>query len=399
MNHILSMLKKRRKHLSFHTPGHKIGKWDITELSFSDNLSSPTGVLKRAEDDITKCLKSRRSFLLTDGSTSGVLSMLYAVKPKRLFLPRESHKSAYNGCKLLGITPILWEGEWKEGLPPLAKREDVERVIDRIDAVFLTSPDYYGRIPDLEGISSLCKEHGLPLLIDGAHGSHLCGTPLYAGKYADYWVDGVHKSLPALTQGAVVSTNLNEEALKEAVGIFRTTSPSYPIMASVEYAIKASPNEKVRRYAKKLAKAYGIANDDWTKLVVPFGRAAEAAQSWLEAHNIYPEFCDGNYIEFYCSDCNKLRELKRLEKALRRLGVGRATEAIPHEKGEKGEKTELVSYREAIGRTVAGEVGLFPPCIPLVSDGEILKKEDAERLERAKNTFGTEDGKVYVYKR
>ena len=122
MNHILSMLKKRRRHLSFHTPGHKVGKWDITELSFSDNLANPTGVLKRAEDDITACLKSRRSFLLTDGSTSGVLSMLYACKPKRLFMPRESHKSAYNGCKLMGITPILWEGEWKEGLPSLAKR-------------------------------------------------------------------------------------------------------------------------------------------------------------------------------------------------------------------------------------------------------------------------------------
>ena len=399
MNHILSMLKQRKKHLSFHTPGHKYGKWDITELSFSDNLSNPCGVIKRAEDEITAMLGSKRSFLLTDGSTSGVLSMLYAVRPNKLFLPRESHKSAYNGCKLMGIVPVLWEGEWENCLPPLAKRADVEAFADEIDAVFLTSPDYYGRVPDLEGIAALCKERGLPLLIDGAHGSHLRGTPLYAGNYADYWVDGVHKSLPALTQGAIVSTNADDKALKEGVGIFRTTSPSYPILASVEYAVKAKPNLRVRAYATVLQRKYGIDNDDWSKLVVPFGEAAERAEEWLEQRGVYPEFCDGNYIEFYLSDCNKLRELKKLERALKALGAGNPRLLDPREKGERGEEAELVSYREAIGRTVAVSCGLFPPCIPLVAEGEILKEEDANRLERAKHTFGTEEGKVYVYKR
>ena len=71
---IYSMLHKYSKgrHLSFHTPGHKAGAWDITELSYSDNLSCPKGVIKEAEKDISEILGSAASFILTDGSTAGV---------------------------------------------------------------------------------------------------------------------------------------------------------------------------------------------------------------------------------------------------------------------------------------------------------------------------------------
>ena len=72
--------RKRDKHLSFHTPGHKIKGWDITELSYSDNLSDPTGCILFAERDIAEILGANKSFILTDGSTSGVLAMVYAAK-------------------------------------------------------------------------------------------------------------------------------------------------------------------------------------------------------------------------------------------------------------------------------------------------------------------------------
>ena len=42
------------KHVSFHTPGHKVGKWDITELFYSDNLSSPQGCIAEAEKDVAQ---------------------------------------------------------------------------------------------------------------------------------------------------------------------------------------------------------------------------------------------------------------------------------------------------------------------------------------------------------
>lgn len=94
---IYSMLHKYSKgrHLSFHTPGHKAGAWDITELSYSDNLSCPKGVIKEAENDISEILGSAASFILTDGSTAGVLSMLKASGARRIAVAENAHKSVY----------------------------------------------------------------------------------------------------------------------------------------------------------------------------------------------------------------------------------------------------------------------------------------------------------------
>ena len=110
--HIYKMLRSQNgRHLSFHTPGHKRKGWDITELSYSDNLSSPKGCILKAESDISAILRSEKSFILTDGSTSGVLSMLYAAKSlgaRSVCFSQNSHKSVYNGCSLLGFTPLIF---------------------------------------------------------------------------------------------------------------------------------------------------------------------------------------------------------------------------------------------------------------------------------------------------
>ena len=158
--HIWKMLKENaeKPHLSFHTPGHKNPKYDITELSFSDNLSCPQGVLLQAEQDVASILGADRSFLLTDGSTSGVLSMLYALKLRgvmRVAAPLMSHKSFWNGCALLGLTPVLFETP-ERALPMPLQVADVEAAVREADALFLTSPDYYGNVADLQGIQSLC---------------------------------------------------------------------------------------------------------------------------------------------------------------------------------------------------------------------------------------------------
>ena len=196
----------KKAHLSFHTPGHKNAKWDITELSFSDNLSSPKGCILQAEQDIATLLQAQKSFILTDGSTSGVLSMLYAARrlgAKTVAFALASHKSVYNGCKILGLTPLVYENAETQTL-----------VFKKADVIFITSPNYYGSVADLQSLRAFCDENDKLLLIDGAHGGHLrFEKTLYAGSYADMWVDGVHKSLPAFTQGAVVSAKSEKTAI------------------------------------------------------------------------------------------------------------------------------------------------------------------------------------------
>lgn len=396
------MLRAQKRHISFHTPGHKRAGADITELSYSDNLFSPNGVIGAAEQDIARILGAERSFILTDGSTCGVHAMLYAAKlsgVKRVAYSVFSHGSVKRGCEFLGLETVEIAGSRKGGAPLQPTEAELENALACADALLLTSPDYYGNFPPLAFARELCSRQNKPLVIDGAHGSHLHFCPEHAGRYADLWTDGVHKSLPALTQGAVVSAkNLAwAERLAEGVAAFRTTSPSYPIMASVEYAVKFPRNEAIERAAREFKLTYGAYhNGDWTKILIPFGRFCDSAQAFLERKGVYPEFNDGNFLMFYLSPCTKPRELKKLGRLLAVLPRGECDDADGAFSDEERE-TELLLPQDAVGRICARECGLFPPCLPLVCKGERVTAEKAVRLAEATNTFGLTEGRLRVY--
>ena len=412
--------QSKRPHFSFHTPGHKNAKWDITELSYSDNLSCPSGCLAEAEKDIAELFGAEQSFLLTDGSTSGVLSMLYAAKKlgvKTVFACEESHKSLFNGAKTMGLELLLYPRFYNGKIPyeptvyELKQRFGVQ--LERADAVFITSPDYYGNIADLESLGKYCQENEKLLLIDGAHGGHLrLEKNLHASAAADMWVDGAHKSLPALTQGAAVSakTAKTAEALREGVDVFRTTSPSYPIMASVEYAVKYPRNERlekaVKAYQKKEPRIYK--NQDWTKLCAVIGEKAFEVEKELQKDGFYPEFCDGNVIMFYLSPALKFSLWKKLKRRLKKLFL-----KYPYkEKNSKQnnaqrapaplfftkEEQEWVELEGAVGRVCAENCGLFPPCTPLFRAGDRITEEKLLLLQNADNTFGLQERKIAVLK-
>lgn len=419
--HIYTMLEStaKKRHLSFHTPGHKIGKWDVTELSYSDNLSAPRGCIKAAETDVSALVGSHKSFLLTDGSTSGVLAMLHAAKSlgvKTIAVSERSHKSVFNGCALLGITPLLLPTSTKENIPlPITRYalSDFDGVLAAADALLLTSPDYYGNVADLAAVRAYCDKTKKLLLIDGAHGGHLrFEKEVYAGTYADMWVDGVHKSLPAFTQGALLSARdeTTAEALGKAVDVFRTTSPSYPIMASVEYAVKYPRNEWLETAVADLKAADNrfYQNTDYTKLVAKFGKTAFDADAYLQSLGIYSEFCDGNVITFYLSPATTKRDFKRLCRALKKVfiayplqvkdgGVYENTDCIPTE--QISGETEWVQVEESVGRICMADCGLFPPCTPLLRRGERITSEKAELLLRADNVFGVKENKIAVLKK
>lgn len=398
----------KKKHLSFHIPGHKIGKWDITELSFSDNLSSPRGCIRDAENDIAKILGAKKSFILTDGSTSGVLSIFYAatlLNAKKFVVIEPCHKSVYNACEVLKISPLAF----------LSAEDFFKRteLLDLADGVFCTSPDYYGNVLDLEKFRRLCDERDKLLLIDGAHGGHLhFEKALYAGAYADMWVDGVHKNLPAFTQGAVVSARTEKyaEVLRKAVDVFRTTSPSYPIMASVEYAVKYPRNFALETAVKAFAEKYSsyiLPTKDWTKLCVFFGKKAFDVEKELERKGIYPEFCDGKIITFYLSPATKLRDFKKLCKTLEELFkrypfIKKDENQIPAptilSEMNENKGVERIDLSQAENRIAANDCGLFPPCTPLIRRGEKIAKDKIQLLQKAHNVFGLDNDKILVYK-
>ncbi len=429
---------------TFHIPGHKdrgefkklfpVSGLDVTELPYSDNLHDPDEVIAAAQRDIAEILGAGASFITTDGSSSGVYAMLYAasLKGNKIIVLRNSHQSVWTGCRLLGLEPLIVQGDEIEGVLSFPDPKIIEGLIsadEKIAGVLVTSPDYYGNIAPLDRLSQITKEYNRLLLVDEAHGAHLAfgDKKGYAGLYADAWTDGAHKTLPTLTQGAVVCVNNAEiyPYIQEGLSMFRTTSPSYPIMASVEYGVKYLANNPAKVQAAKLAvenfvrECEGVlpvvVNDDWTKLLIdfkPLGISAETALSLLEKKGTYAEFCDGRYILFYLSpmiDVNELRDLKRrllpITENRKLEGTFRDKPQIPSADRSYSflyalkKPCELVDLEDAVGRMCARNAGVTPPCIPVIAAGEIITVQAVKTLMAAAHTFGLREGKIYAVKK
>lgn len=442
---IYSRLKKNAKaQKSFHMPGHKakgdfkakfpVAPLDVTELSYSDNLLRPEGVIAEAQRDIAKILGASVSYITTDGSSSGVYAMAYCASKRgnKIIVFRNSHQSVWNACRLFGLEPLIVQGAEMEGVLQPPDGDLIEKLISNdanISGVLVTSPDYYGNIAPLARYREVVKKYNRLLLVDGAHGSHLAygDKKDYAGLYADMWVDGAHKTLPALTQGAIVNINNVEliQPAEEALGLFRTTSPSYPIMASVEYGVKFLANNTKYLYRAKTA-VEQFKNEvkdeftlypsaDWTKLLIdfkPLGISPDKVLERLEKKGLYAEFSDGRYILFYLSPMTEAADLTKLKKTLtsvignKRL-KGTYREKPPVPSGDRSysfqyalrRQSEWVELDDAVGRMCAKNAGLAPPCIPVVVTGEMITLAAVKTLSQAKSVFGLKDGKICVVKK
>lgn len=444
--HIYGAMKsyKSLRPLRMHMPGHKAHRSmlayfkdaakDITELSFSDCLESPDGVIARAEQDVAEILGAAKSHILTDGSTAGVYALVYLAKKRggRLAIARNSHKSVYNACAVLGVEPYLLKTNERDGvlLPPAAA--DMEEAFKRenIGAVLVTSPDYFGNVADLAALSRVCRRYGKLLLADGAHGAALRfdadEKESYAGNFADAWVDGAHKTLPTLTQGAIL--NLRDEALEEdaedALNLFRTTSPSYLVMASVEYGVKfmqekgAALTDALRRqlnFIRAKLKKRGIAfyeHSHTLTLAIDFSAAgipAAAALEELSRRKVFAELENGRYVLFYLSPLTPPSSLGRLYRAIasvwrmRSLRTGKVQDTS-YVSGVKrfayltalSLAHEYVPLEECVGRIAARCAGVTPPCYPVVVAGEQITPQAAAALCAAPHTFGVREGKIAV---
>ena len=406
---------------------------DVTELSYSDNLHNPDGVIARAQKDIAEILGAEASYITTDGSTSGIYAMAYCASKRgnKIIVFRNSHKSVWNACKLFGLEPLIVQGAEREGILQPPDGDIIEKLIANdvnIAGLLVTSPDYYGNFAPLARYRDIVKKYNRLLFVDGAHGAHLAfgDRKGYAGLSADMWVDGAHKTLATLTQGAIVNVNNTDliPLAEEALNLFRTTSPSYPVMASVEYGVKCIANNTAALYRAKTAveqfknveKDLTIyRSDDWTKLLIdfkPLGVSADIVASKLEKKGIYPEFSDGRYILFYLSPMTNANDLAALKKRLtailsnkRLKGTYKEKPSVPE--GDRSysfqyalrKNSEWVEPDDAVGRMCAANAGLAPPCIPVIVTGEMITLAAVKALTQAKHTFGMKDGKICVVKK
>ncbi|MGN0974761.1 MAG: aminotransferase class I/II-fold pyridoxal phosphate-dependent enzyme, partial [Gemmiger sp.] len=189
-----------------------------------------------------------RTWYLVNGSTCGLLAGIRALAPagSEILAARNCHKSVYHAIELGGLrahwlTPPVVAGFGVYGSVPPDAVESALTAHPGAACVVLTSPTYEGVLSDIASIAAICHRHGVPLLVDEAHGAHLGlfeGWPQSAVRCgADVVVQSAHKTLPSLTQTALLHLNgtlADPDEIERQLDVFETSSPSYPLLASLD---------------------------------------------------------------------------------------------------------------------------------------------------------------------
>ena len=403
-----------------------LGRLDITEVDPLDNLHHPEGVIKESQELLAKYYGVKKAYFLVNGSSSGNLSSIFAAfnEGDEVLVERNCHKSVYNGLilrklKVRYIEPVVF-GDGGLFLPP--DKNNIYSALQKCDnpkGIILTYPNYFGISYDMEEIIIDLKKRGLKIIIDEAHGAHygVCeNLPENIAPIADYTVVSAHKTLPALTGGAYLLVNDENDNMDFYISAFMTTSPSYLIMASLDYARfylskygeedyrslinkaekgKKKVNElcKVRVLSKEeLPKGYDIDLSRYV-LVLPKGYSGGKLQDYLRSKKIQCEMSFFSGVVLLLSPVNVDSGLEKLYKALEELDMDlikneeksiKFNYVIPEKGMEPYEvfnhKGELVKLDYANGKIVKEAIVPYPPGIPLVSSGEKITQEIIEEI-------------------
>lgn len=424
--------------VSFHVPGHKNGEltglpetvrgmmtWDVTELPGLDDLHAPEGPIREAQELLAAAYGANRSFFLVNGSTAGNLAMILAscCPGERIIVQRNAHKSIFHGLVLAGAHPVyvdpVWDSETQSpGHAEAALIQEAIRKHPEAKAVILTNPTYYGSAsPNLREIAVICHDAGLPLLVDEAHGAHFgIGTPFPESSLvqgADVVVQSAHKTLPAMTMASFLhvahGSLLDADRISHYLGMLQSSSPSYPLMASLDDARHyiANYTEEDLRFFLSFRKALVdgmdaidglsvVQPDDPLKLLLRAdGHSGNALSEALAREGVHIELSDPCQVLLVLpllkqgqnDDC--LQEVfAAIRRAVRSLGPGTETgepaepdtqPAITAAEGppdlQPGESSEWIDYRKSEDRISAASVIPYPPGIPLLLPGEPVTGE------------------------
>ena len=276
---IAMLYEKLKKYASegtypMHMPGHKrnIGVMpdklpydvDITEIDGFDDLHDPHGALLETAGLASELYGSDKAFLLINGSTSGILSAIGACARSgdKVLMARNCHLSVYNAVALFGLKPLYMAPETDEktgvaGSIDPAAVESALRSTDDVKLVVITSPTYEGAVSDVGAIAGIAHKRNIPLLVDAAHGAHLGfsdgfpDSPVRLG--ADATVMSLHKTLPALTQCALLHICgglINTGEIARMTSVFQTSSPSYVLLASIDSCLRLLAADRERLFGE-----------------------------------------------------------------------------------------------------------------------------------------------------
>lgn len=408
-----------QKHtVRLHMPGHK-GKaylgtepLDITEINGADDLYHASGIIRESEENAAALFDTSKTLYSTEGSSLCIRAMLLLLKQlaesqgkKPLVLAgRNAHKSFLSAIALLRID-VAWLFSSKNDL--LSCKIDLgecEKLLreKQPTALYVTSPDYLGHLSDIGQLSALCHKYGAVLTVDNAHGAYLKFLPKSLHPIdlgADLCCDSAHKTLPVLTGGAYLHIAKRAPKLialeaENALSVFASTSPSYLILQSLDYANRLLSEGlpcALYRVARRLeelkdrlsAIGYTLVGNEPMKLTLltkPFGYTGRELADCLQKENIVCEFCDSDFVVLMASSETTDEEIEHLENTLTAIPPKTPiVETPPHMAKPIAvmkpyeallTASELTLIEEAEGKILASPSVSCPPAVPILVSGE-----------------------------
>lgn len=257
MNFKEKLLNNSNNIKSMHMPGHKRNKkykalmdlgmkYDFTETSYLDDLHNPEGIILQEEKKAAKLYGTEKFIFGVNGSTGLITTVIYALsKEHSNFMAFDNcHYSIYNALKISQKNIYLFSPKRNEDTTIVEDidYEDLEHqlTLKKIEALILTYPDYEGQVLKLETISEICHKLNVILVVDQAHGAHF-GLSKYFPENAikigaDFVIQSLHKTLPSLTQTAVMMCNeyiYDKYKINDYIKFFETSSPSFILISSI----------------------------------------------------------------------------------------------------------------------------------------------------------------------
>lgn len=421
---------------------------DITEIEGFDNLHHPEGILKDSMKWAADVYGADQTYYLINGSTGGILAAVCGSVPRggRILVSRNCHKSVYHGICLNQLkTSYVYPQEIEGlGIQGGITAEDVDRMLNRYmdtQAVLIVCPTYDGIVSDIEAIARIVHRAGLPLIVDEAHGAHFRYDAMFPVSAldlgADVVIQSVHKTLPSLTQTALLHIKCNRpdggcyadrERIDRYIHMVQSSSPSYVLMASIENSIYQMEQTDTAPYGKQLHRLRrrlgqmrhlrladtgligqaGIRDLDISKIVVStrgtcLYPAVDGLTGFTGAHlddilrreyHLEMEMCGADYVTAITTVMDSGEGLERLGDALTRIDT-QLTDAGYKPDGRSGNQKSVYSMRcdtamsmgeameekmasvglEDSAGCISGEfVYIYPPGIPIVAPGEWISR-------------------------
>ena len=426
----------KKNPISGHVPGHKYGsnlpddkeiqhsfyeilKLDVTEITGLDDLHDPAGAIQDAQKLAAELYDADETFFLINGSTVGNLVMIMSTCANggRVLVQRNCHKSIMNGIELAGAQPIFLSPQIHEeiGVPTYIDIEQVKFALNQFEdirALVITNPNYYGVSLPLEEIIQYAHSKKVPVLVDEAHGAHfVLGDPFPRSSLsmgADIVVQSAHKTLPAMTMGSflhVKSKLVDKEKVAYYLKMLQSSSPSYPIMASLDIAryylasftqhdVKLM-NENIKKLVTELNNIEEIEvignekNKDPLKLILrsTIGLSGYELQQRLEEENVFVELADplnvlfilplSHEYSFHDMICRIRKAVHWKEKRPNTFTKGNeltfpvdVNELVLNYSEQNKLPVKEVQIDKAIGEISAETIVPYPPGIPVLIKGE-----------------------------